>query len=218
MNNKSIGYFFNPKIIEKFNPYLYFQKEDVDKVKKNNKKFMMSDKGIYSISKPEHAEWITKSIFETIPNCKDLIITDSTSGIGGDTISFSKYFRHVNALEINDIHYKILKNNINVLNLKNVSLCNCDYVTVGLEKFSEDIVFMDPPWGGKKYHLIKFFNMRLGDIPIQNIINKVRSKGTKYFVLKAPYNINITIIVRDVFYNKCKIIKNQNIWLIIFWD
>ena len=39
------------------------------------------------------------------------LITDATAGIGGNVINFSKHFAHVNSIEINNIHYEVIKNN-----------------------------------------------------------------------------------------------------------
>ena len=67
------------------------------KVKKLNKNFKSDTVGKYSITKPFEANYITNIIKETynlIDNSKsyNLIITDGTSGVGGNTISFCKNF------------------------------------------------------------------------------------------------------------------------------
>jgi len=217
-------YLFKPKILSNFNASLYFSNEDIQKInlKKEtdiNVKFMLTDKGIYSISKPFDTEWIMNCIKNSIQhkhNINDMIITDATAGLGGNTISFAKCFKEVNSVEINDVHFSVLCNNVNILDLLNVKLINDNYLNQ-LDKLDEDIVFIDPPWGGKKYHYIKYFNIRLGKISINTIINMLFKKGTKYVILKCPYNTNITDIVRYSEYNNCNIFKSSNIWLLIFY-
>jgi 16S rRNA G966 N2-methylase RsmD len=214
-------YLYTPKILSNFNTSLYFNIEDIKKIEMKRKegndvKLMLTDKGIYSISKPIDAEWIIKCIKKTVTNINELIITDSTAGLGGNTICFSKHFKKVNGIEINDIHFFVLKNNISVLELNNVKLIKDNYLNQ-IDKIEEDIVFIDPPWGGKKYHYIKYFNIRLGKVPICKIINILFNKNVKYVVLKCPYNTNVTDILRESEYDNCNVFKSDNIWLLIFY-
>ena len=68
------------------------------KVNKLTNNFKTDDVGKYSITKPNDALKITniiKEVYESLNNQSvyNLIITDGTSGIGGNTISFCKHFR-----------------------------------------------------------------------------------------------------------------------------
>ena len=69
-----------------------------------NKELLSDDVGRYSISLPKDAEIITSLIDYHIKkmqlSIENLIITDSTAGIGGNSISFSKKFKFVNSIEI----------------------------------------------------------------------------------------------------------------------
>lgn len=217
------SYLFKPIILKSFNSSLYFSEDDLKKIKEKNenllegkkKEFKISDKGVYSITKPLDALWIMDCIKKIIPNIKNLTITDSTAGLGGNTISFAKEFKKVNGIEINEVHFNLLKNNVEILDFDNVELHNANY----MEKYNElkeDVVFIDPPWGGKKYHYIKYFNVRLGKVPISVLINLLYQKGVEYVVLKCPYNTNVTDILRYVGYNNCSIFKSSHIWLLIF--
>lgn len=219
--NEKFTYLFKPKLLTNFNPILFFDKEDIEKIneKKNNGqniKFQLTDKGIYSISKPDDANWIIDCMKKSIGDLSKFTITDSTAGLGGNTISFAKHFKKVNAVEINSIHFFVLQNNIQILDFENVTMINDNYLNK-ISDLEEDIVFIDPPWGGKKYHYIKYFNIRLGKIPISKVINILHSKSVKYVVLKCPYNINVTDLMRSVDYESCTIYKSSHIWLIIFY-
>ena len=88
---------------------------------------MLSDKGIYSITKPLDALWIM-DCKKSIPNIGELTITDSTAGLGGNTISFAKEFKFVNSVEINDIHFCVLKNNTEILDIENIKLIKGNYM------------------------------------------------------------------------------------------
>ena len=132
------------------NDKLFPQKKENE----NDLKLLSDEVGRYSISLPKDAEIITSLIEYHINKLKllstNLIITDSTAGIGGNTISFSSKFKNVNSIEIDKKRFGFLKNNINYYNLHNVNLLNCDYLNI-LENMIQDIVFMDPPWGGRGY-------------------------------------------------------------------
>ena len=93
-------------------------------------------------------------------NLNNLIITDATAGIGGNTISFANNFFKVNAIEINKKRFDFLKNNINVYNFNNVEIINNDYIKI-MKTLKQDIVFIDPPWGGRNYKNINLLNINL---------------------------------------------------------
>ena len=132
---------------------LYFPPtKDINKLK-------ITNIGIYSVSKPKDALWITQKIIENSDKPRNLTITDATSSVGGNIISFAKKFKYVNAIEMNDIHYQVLINNINVYKLKNVNVIHGDSI-IEVPKLKQDIVFIDAPWCGanyKKHKTIKIY-------------------------------------------------------------
>ncbi len=72
-----------------------------------SKNFPTSYVASYSLTKPFEASQISKYIIEKIneyikKSSYDCIITDGTAGSGGDCINFSKYFKKINAVEINE--------------------------------------------------------------------------------------------------------------------
>lgn len=145
--------------------------------------------------------WLKKKIEHKLSK---LVITDMTAGVGGNVLNFAKYFRYVNAIEIDTRKYKCLVNNINIYEFKNVNYYNTDSYDflINKDNINQDIIFFDPPWGGKKY---KFYNnIRLifdntlyiknqkydADIyeySIEQVIIKILEK-VKMVVLKLPNN------------------------------
>ena len=148
------------------------------------------------------------------------MIIDATAGIGGNVINFSKKFLNVNAIEINSIHYEVLKNNISALDIKNVQIYNDNFLNfIEIFKYTDSIFFLDPPWGGKSYKNFKYFNLKLGKMMIQDVINVLFKKNYKYVCLKAPINLNVSPILSSTLYNNYNIHKNicGNMLLIIFY-
>ena len=217
--------YVEPVILENVNVFPFFKKEDIEKASNSKKLLKITDKGKYSISKPCDAEWITNiicnfsiNILKKHPNTQ--IITDGTAGIGGNVIDFSKHFSQVNAVEINKVHYEVLKNNVEAIDLKNVKTYNDNFLNfVDLFKYQNSIFFIDPPWGGKSYKNFKYFNLKLGKIMIYDVINILFKKGYKYVFLKAPINLNVSPILSSSLYTNYNIHKNinGNMLLIIFY-
>tara|TARA_B100000780_G_scaffold250841_6_gene197204 strand:- start:820 stop:1485 length:666 start_codon:yes stop_codon:yes gene_type:complete len=177
-------------------------------------KFKMTDIGLYSISKPELAKWIANIMVDNLTNTKKLVITDATGGMGGDVIYFSKHFKGVNAVEINKIHFNILVHNLsNVLNIRNIKYYNNDYNKI-YDKLQNDVVYIDPPWGGKNISKMKDIMLSLGKTKIYVLINKLHKKGIKDVFLKIPHNFYYYLFFHKIFYNKITVHKYHKVWLL----
>lgn len=178
---------------------------------KNISNLMLDEVGKYSITLPKTAEIITKLIKNHINNnselkTKEIIITDATAGIGGNTISFAQSFYKVNAIEINYNRFLFLTNNINIYNLDNVSLFNKDFTKL-ISTLEQDILFIDPPWGGKNYKKKKNINISISGFALEDICLQFKNR-TKIIVLKVPLNYNlekfISILNANIYQYKIK--------------
>jgi len=73
------------------------------------------------------------------------IITDGTACVGGNTISFARSFRKVNAVEVNAKRFNMLRKNCSILKVaEKVTLRKGDYSKMHQE-LKQDVVFLDPP-------------------------------------------------------------------------
>lgn len=156
----------------------------------------MSHEAVYSVTKPDKAKTIKQIMIRHLnqldkqpSNC---IITDATACVGGDTLSFSTYFKRVQSVEMNPTHYSMLKNNIDVYKRKNVDVYLGDYVRL-MPKLKQDIVFIDPPWGGPSYKSKKNLKLQLSTTPIYKVIQFLYNK-VSMIVLKTPVNFDINSI------------------------
>ena len=149
--------------------------------------------GLYSFTHPTEADIISLTILNNYENKKNLKILDGTGGLGGNTISFSKYFSYVNTFEIDKSRFKMLKNNIEHLNLNNISLSNNDSVEYMLNNYEKfDIYFFDPPWGGPDYKKIKLLSFKMGNYNLCELVNILKNKITnKLLIFKLPFNYNL---------------------------
>ena len=150
------------------------------------------------ITTPHNTTIITNIIRANIPSriiYNNITIFDGTACVGGDTIAFGNIFGSVISVEIDKKRFVMLKNNIKTYNLYNVIPINdnCLYV---LKKINFiDIVYLDPPWGGKNYKSSDNIRLSISNIYIDTIINDITNNNiharVKLIVLKLPKNYNI---------------------------
>jgi 16S rRNA G966 N2-methylase RsmD len=177
-----------------------------------NKHILMDDVSKYSITLPDKAEIISEIIKKNYQlkysddNIDELVITDAMACIGGNTLSFSTYFKNVNANELNTTRFQYLVHNMKQYEKTNILFYNDNYLNI-IHKLKQHIVFIDPPWGGPIYK--SQYKM---DIMIQhdqenqeeNIISEIKEVRldemidnifldpmTKMIVYKLPTNHNI---------------------------
>lgn len=178
-----------------------------------------SDETFYSISRPEAAEFISSCIRKLIPNCNEKSILDATAHVGGNTLNFAKYFKNVLACEIQPEYAKMLKHNISLYHRKNVEVIQDDCIEIMIHKFiSVDVVFIDPPWGGKEYKnkpIVSFSlqNQKLSDV-VKHLINENKS-----VILKLPLNYDTTEFI-DICARKYNLVfefKKKSIFLVLIF-
>jgi len=182
------------------------------------KKFDMNAQARYSITKPYEAEQITdfikKHVIKHHWNPEDCIITDATAGVGGDSINFSKYFRYVNAVEIDEDTFGRLNNNINSFAIKNIYTYHEDYTKDLIKTLVNDIIYIDFPWGGVNYKHKVSVDLYLSELSVLEIIEKISNETKVSFnetkvsfneskpsnnnvsnktliFIKVPFNVNI---------------------------
>lgn len=171
---------------------------------------------VHYISTRNYADKIT-SIIElhlhkiNIKN-KDAIITDATAGVGGNALSFALKFKSVNAIELDKLRSEYLKHNISVFNIENVAVYNDDCTKIIDKIDNHNVIFLDPPWGGKSYKDHQLLKLQLSNTSIEMMCNdmldkKIMKKIPNIIILKLPTNYDIPYL-----YNT---IKNKNIY---FYD
>ena len=145
-----------------------------------------------------------------------LTITDATANIGGNTISFYLNGFTVNAVEKDELTCQILKHNLNVYKLPIDSVHCCDYLSI-YKDLKQDVVFLDPPWGGPDYKKINQLDLYLGENPPINIIDicagLFEEKKVSLIALKLPINYNLSgLLTRlpKIYFLTQKIYRHHN--------
>jgi predicted RNA methylase len=175
------------------------------------RKFKLNEEGRFSITRPYESEQITKHIIKFINNEIDFencVLTDATACVGGDLVNFSNRVRHVNGVEINPENFSLLVENCSTFDCKNVTLMNADYLTI-YNKIKQDIIYIDPVWGGVEYKLKNSIQLYVGDVALCDLVNTIRAEGiSKYIFVKVPTNICLDKLVYDnihIIYNRSKL-------------
>lgn len=164
-------------------------------------KLKIDDESVSYISVPIDASRITKIIKNHLEKYNidslKLTITDCTAGVGGDSISFSKFFKTVNSIEIDTNRFNYLLNNINAYEINNVNCYNEECIKY-LKQSEQDIIFIDPPWGGFGYKLHDRIRLKLNNSKIEKIIRNLLFKKIYLFVLKLPKNYDFEFLFRYI--------------------
>ena len=212
-----------------WNTYNTSENEELVKISKNRLRYFFPKKdgvsfiklqvsniGDYSITPSTDSHRMATILYHQISTCKqsNYIITDATCGNAGNTIHFAYLFNKVNAVDISKLHYDITHHNISVYNLKNVNIIHADYLQI-MYKLNQDVIFIDPPWGGPKYKNYNKVPLYLGDQSINIIINNIiKKKCAKLIGIKIPHNFDVNSLYKYInskqlsIYNfkKCKLI------------
>lgn len=120
----------------------------------------------------------------------NIVITDATAGLGGNTFSFARLFKHVFAVEHDDTQYKLFENNVKAYDFKNITLYNDDYLNI-YSKLKQHVIFIDPPWGGKKYRTFKHLRLNLSGIEIEKLADMLSQQSIIVFKLPLNYDMSV---------------------------
>jgi predicted RNA methylase len=133
------------------------------------------------------------------------VITDGCACVGGNVISFacSGRFSKVNAVEFDQKRADMLKHNVSVIEGRKessppaaTSVKSGSYLDL-MRELHQDIVFLDPPWGGPEYKDVARVPLYLGNRHLADIVadlsraSSASVNGTRYVVFKAPKNFDI---------------------------
>jgi 16S rRNA G966 N2-methylase RsmD len=165
--------------------------------KKDINKLMIDEESLSYITIPSDANVIQTIITKYIDNKgKDMTIVDATGGAGGNTICFGSNFNRVISIELDPKRTLFLTNNVNVYNFKNIQILNGNCLDIIPRLYNFDIIFLDPPWGGKDYKIKKNLRIFLSDQELEQVIINFFDEMKmlcipKLIAIKMPRNYDI---------------------------
>ena len=174
----------------------------------------LTDVALYSTTPQSHSEYLIDILTSYIDkeHMKEMVVTDVGACIGGNTFTLLKYFKRVNAVELNKLHAEILLHNAQEIftkkMLQKLHVYNDDYMAI-MHFLKQDVIFMDPPWGGTDYKKNTKLDLKYSNIHLHQVVKSNLQKKTKMFVLKVPTNYDWTLLKNDMKYIKCIPIKKK---------
>lgn len=179
------------------------------------RKLKITLESTYSVTPPKESDKIIHFMQKYIaPRLSRLVITDATSNAGGNTLSFSKYFRQVNSVEIDKETFDCLQHNMKLYGRDNITFYNKDYTQI-MTELKQDVVFIDPPWGGILYKYYSTIDLYLSQISLHSIIKRLVEKGI-VVCCKVPYNYDFEPIFQEGYYSEIiiKPIRNYKVFIV----
>lgn len=144
----------------------------------------------YTKEKRHIAEKIT-NIVSSIINDNSVVI-DATAGVGGDTVVFAERFKLIHAIEINEVRYKLLNEEVSRHDYKNIVTYNekFDLNFIEDKNIEADAIFFDPPWGGRGAMKVKKLIIGFNGVSIAHFVSDVmkKYKGMRVAFVKLPLN------------------------------
>lgn len=207
----------------------------------NFSKIKIDDDSFCYITIREIADIISKIIcyhlLEYNVNPQKSIIVDYTSGVGGNVLSFGKFFKKIYAIELDEFRADYLMNNIEVYGYKNIFVinkCAIEFNNNELIDLNPNVIFVDPPWGGTGYKNSESLTLSLGNLQMEELVIDITKKfsshytqlvnlnqkekynnyNNKFIVLKLPKNYDV-----EYFYNYIKSnnnFENYNILMYLY--
>jgi 16S rRNA G966 N2-methylase RsmD len=171
------------------------------------------------ITTPRYAKQICDIICDTMKSIdmdvSESTILDCTSGVGGDIISFGNVFKHVIAYELDEKRFGMMSNNVNVYNLSNVTTINDNCFDSMYNVNFADVVYIDPPWGGKNYKnkenlILSMTDSNGVDYRMCDIVNNIfaSNMNVSVIVMKLPNNYNL----KNLYMNTKDIITSMTLY------
>lgn len=177
--------------------------------KVNKKRLIITEESVYSCDNYFIINQYIDLINKYIKINKNTVLTDGTSNIGGAVINFAKFFYKINAVEKDETTCRILKHNIKEFKLEDKIKVHCKSYVEVMNTLKQDIVYLDPPWGGTNYRKHHSLKLYMNKYNISDIVNKLLNK-TKLILLKIPKNFDINNFIKQTNITKYEIIKIFN--------
>ena len=156
----------------------------------------------YSCERDHHFEQLSR----IIPHEK--VVYDLNAHIGGFSLRWACKNKEskIYSIELDETVSDVLKSNVAELKLDNVNVITGDSAKVVWDiPDTPDIIYMDPPWGGKDYKNEATIDLFYGEVNAVELIQQMLEKWKNVKVyFKVPLNYN--------FESLNNVINNYKVW------
>ncbi|MES1911615.1 MAG: hypothetical protein MHM6MM_004023 [Cercozoa sp. M6MM] len=168
-------------------------------------KMQVDAEALFSVSNYKDAMWQARFICDLSKDKAGASVTDGTACVGGDSLALAAVFAKLNSVEYDRSRYDMLQNNLKVAlspeNLQKVSFLTGDFnALVASGQLRQQILFLDPPWGGEDYLKSKKLVLRLGSKHLGDCIMNAKTAAPELQIvaLKLPKNIDLADLQRHL--------------------
>ena len=194
---------------------------------------MMDEVSTFSVTHTNIASEMTSTLL-ALPLVSRLhpspSIIDATACVGGNSVSFCASFSSVTSVELDAGRCETLRHNLYTVigeerrrgkpmkcERPTVLRGDCLDVVIGSCTTRQDVIFLDPPWGGVDYKSVDKVQLALSAVPLFKICKAFGMLG-KYVALKLPLNADISGFDKDGFRPARKLVdkKFKNMWFLVY--
>jgi 16S rRNA G966 N2-methylase RsmD len=160
-------------------------------------KIQITKECLFSTTNNSHSTYIKDliNLFYTSDEHKNLTITDATSCSGGTFMGLVQQVKKINAIELNSDHVALMKHNLKIVfpqAYKKINIVNANYLNVWNTVGPQNVIIIDPPWGGMDYKKQKNLKLYLKDkdgikVELMDIIEMIMKKS-EVLIIRVPYN------------------------------
>lgn len=148
----------------------------------------LDEVSMYSITDTRSAHNTSKIIQQLVGD--RATVTDGCAAAGGNTFAFARHFAKVHAVELNAQRFGLLNHNLKVLGLdRKVTTYNQDFLEL-IGTLKQDVVFLDPPWGGMAYTEKDKVTLTFGGLSLVELCERLKPH-TRIIALKLPLNYDL---------------------------
>lgn len=161
------------------------------------KKIQITKECLFSTTTNIHAKYIKDiiNLFYTQEERKKLTITDATSCAGGTFMSLVQQVKKINAVELNPDNITLMAHNLKIVfphSHNKINLLHANYLSVWDTLGTQNVILIDPPWGGLNYRNQKNMKLYLNDkngikIELMDIVEMIM-KTTDILIVRVPFN------------------------------
>jgi hypothetical protein len=156
-------------------------------------KLQLDEVAEYSVTSTYCADIMSSILLSELPKGAASCILDGMACVGGNTISFSKYFQRVVSNEFDPKRFDILQRNVR----QTMQRTNVQFVHDSILHLLQqpelttivDALFLDPEWGGPDYINRTRIPLSISGVPVEEVCGHALSV-IPLVALKVPLNYN----------------------------
>lgn len=176
-----------------------------------------TSEALYSATPLKANELMVADIVERLKGVHQPIMLDGTANCGADTIGclynsnrLGRPFKMI-SIELDELNCQSLEDNVSLFGYKDRVKVICGDTLEWLshaDKNKVDVLYFDPPWGGKDYKKEQEIRLKLGDESIWNVARtslEDKNLQARLVVVKAPFNFDRNEVSFQAIKNRCEI-------------